>query len=242
MAANDINSNRQVAWRKMRSLSRQILETFAPQERETLRDLMPYFIRTHVAKYQYSQRLMANPGPLDSFFQSPLVANGNLTLDNVMNVLGIGADHRTRTFNTIVKHVDSDLILRAEKGKRGGNARIPAQLELTFMGFICACQVHRNPRAKLVQRLAAKCTELVCQELVGRAIEEAGQATTKAIKMKKRVRAGNRGVGFGMHRGRTFACVWNYYRSYCDWIMKLTTMNKAQQELYDYVKAKLARE
>ena len=227
MTTSNMTSDAAVARKTMRSLSQQVLEAFNPEERGALRAIMPFFIQAQVAKHSKTpQRLIKKPGTIPGYFQSSLVTNGNLTLDHVMDVLGINEYPRTRTFNAIVKLVAPDLIIRAEKGKRGGNKRTPCQLELTFMGFICACQVHRNPRAKLVQRLAARCTEIVCTELVTRAVQEAREdALMKNSKILK----------FGMYTGQAYYTVWKEQPGYCKWVSELDPGTRAMEDFQNYV-------
>ena len=226
-----------VARKTMRSLSQQVLDAFDTQEREALRDIMPYFIQAQVAKYskqpkglfktppQYS-RVTNGSLTLDNYFKWPLVANGFLTLDHVMNVLGIKENNRTRTFNTVVKLVAPNLIISTTKGKRGGKHKMPSQLELTFMGFICACQVHRNPRAQLVQRLAARCTELVCTQLVKLAVDEAREDV---------LRNNSKILKFGQYRGEAFYTVWKRDPGYCKWVSESSAGTRAFRDFQSYV-------
>ena len=226
MTTSNMTSDAAVARNTMRSLSQQVLEAFNPEERGALRAIMPFFIQAQVVKHsKNSQRLIKKPGTIPSYFHYSHASNGHLTLDHVMDVLGINDYNRSRTFNNLVKKVAPDLIISATKGKRGRYAT-PSQLELTFMGFICACQVTYTPRAQLVQRLAARCTEIVCTELVTRAVQEAREdALMKNSKILK----------FGMYVGQAYYTVWKEQPGYCKWVSELRPGTQMMEDFQNYV-------
>ena len=129
-----------------------------------------------------------------------------------------------------VPGVDPDLVISVKKGEMGRYGK-KAQIELTFMGFVCACMLFRNPRARLVQRLAARCTEVVCESVVERVIEEAQRAL-----------ADNNIIKFGKkYKGRTFKHVWRIAPDYCEKMVEYGAKNKAMREFIHYVEAKKAR-
>ena len=115
--------------------------SFTTQELKALEMLMPYFLE-EIVPVQGEDR-------------------GRLTLDHVMIFLKASAANRTRHFNTITKWVDNDLILVAERGT-GGRYGTKCTIQfLRFQGFVNALLLFRNDRAKLAQRLAAKCTQIM---------------------------------------------------------------------------------
>ena len=117
---------------------------FTRTELKTLEILMPYFLEELT--------------PRKSVFGDK---RERLTLDHVMAYLKEAKQNRTRKFDCIVKNVDSDLILVAERGT-GGRYGTKSHIKfLNFTGFVNALMLFRNDRAKLAQRLAAKCTTIM---------------------------------------------------------------------------------
>ena len=118
---------------------------FSRTEIKTLEVLMPFFLEELTPR----KRLF---GP---------DKRERLTLDHVMAYLRDCKQNRTKKYDCIVKNVDAELILVAERGTRGRYG-VKSQIKfLNFTGFVHACMLFRSERARLVQRLAAKCTAIM---------------------------------------------------------------------------------
>lgn len=164
-AMQEANSELQAASQVLQVLTQQ----FTPDENKALESIMPYFVQD-----------LTHTGKLGSYDM--------LQLDHVMQYLGKGPNNRTQCYNCISKNVPADMILQASKGRGGKGSHKSNIVFSNFQGFCLAVLQFRSPRAKLVARLASKCTQIMSHMLYsGR--QERDQLKKETDQLKKKVSA-----------------------------------------------------
>ena len=89
-----------------------------------------------------------------------LVANDELNLDTVMRFMRLDKN-RARTWSTILSNIDPAMVRFSSAGTKGGVAQKSQIVFANLDGFVNACILLRGPRAKLMQRFAARCAAFV---------------------------------------------------------------------------------